>query len=151
MLHILVYDNCCTQVSIEASNSQGHNSLITEKGFWHIIAFPLHLSSWNFTHRLLTSWGCALLILGSKGQSHNALITENSFWPIIAFPSPTNMKLYTDSPWVQDMPVWFRCKKLGEFELVAAGVFSCYNSPILVVITFNQVKILMLQQSKYFP
>ena len=33
-----------------------------------IISFPLHLSSWNFTHRLPMSRGYALLILGSKGQ-----------------------------------------------------------------------------------
>ena len=30
----------------------------------------------NFTQRRLLSWGCALLISGSKGQGHNALVTK---------------------------------------------------------------------------
>ena len=47
---------------------QGHNALITENGNLRIIAFPLHLSSWNFLHRLPMRWRCTLLILGSKGQ-----------------------------------------------------------------------------------
>ena len=32
---------------------QGHNALITENNNWCIIPFPLTLSSWNCTHRLL--------------------------------------------------------------------------------------------------
>ena len=125
---------------IFGSKGQGHNALITENCYWCIIAFPLHLSSWNFTQRLPMSWGCTLLISGSKGprsqcidywkkfmllcllqgncristfplhlsswnfthkfslnrgyglsvswskgQCHNALITENCNWGIIAF------------------------------------------------------------------
>ena len=34
-------------------------ALITENGNWHIIAFPLHIQSWNFTHRLNISQGYA--------------------------------------------------------------------------------------------
>ena len=41
-------------------------------GFRRISAFPLHLSSWNFTWRLPMSRGYALSILGSKGQGHSA-------------------------------------------------------------------------------
>ena len=35
-----------------------------QNGLCPKIAIPLHLSLWNFTLRLLMSWGCALLILG---------------------------------------------------------------------------------------
>ena len=80
---------------------QGHNALIIGNGLCRIISFPLHLSSWNFTHRLPMSRGCALFILGSKGQrsrsqcidcrkrfmSHNFFL----FTPII-------MKLHTQTP-----------------------------------------------------
>ena len=45
---------------------QGHNAVITENGFWHITAFPLHLQSSNFMHRFHVSQGYALLILGQK-------------------------------------------------------------------------------------
>ena len=51
---------------IHGSKGQGHNALITKNGICGIIDFPLHLSSWNFTCRLPMSWGCVLLILGSK-------------------------------------------------------------------------------------
>ena len=30
---------------------QSHKALITEKHLWHVIAFPLHLSSSNFNYR----------------------------------------------------------------------------------------------------
>ena len=46
---------------------QGHNAWVTENGLCRIIAIPLHLSSWNFTHRLPMSRGCSLSIPGSKG------------------------------------------------------------------------------------
>ena len=47
---------------------QGHNAVITENGFCCIVALSSYLKSWNFTHRLPMSWGCALLMSGSKGQ-----------------------------------------------------------------------------------
>ena len=34
-------------------------ALITENGNWHIIAFPVHIQSWNFVHRLHISQGYA--------------------------------------------------------------------------------------------
>ena len=58
------------------------------KGFRRITAFPLHLSSWNFTCRLAMRQGCALLISGSKDQRSrsNPLISGNGFLRITAFP-----------------------------------------------------------------
>ena len=52
-----------------------------------IISFPLHISSWNFTHRLPMSWGYALLILGSKGQRSRSQCIDyrNSLCRIISF------------------------------------------------------------------
>ena len=65
------------------------------------IPLPFQLSAWNFTSRILTSWGCAQLILRSKGQGHNAfignwrwLILHNSF----VF-SPIIMKLHIKTPY----------------------------------------------------
>ena len=44
--------------------SQGHNALIIENGFWHTVAFILHLQSANLTQRFQVSPGYALIILG---------------------------------------------------------------------------------------
>ena len=49
-------------------------------------SFPITPIIMKLNIKFLMSWGCALLILGSKGQCHDALITENGFWYIIALP-----------------------------------------------------------------
>ena len=80
---------------------QGHNALIVENGLCRIISFSLHLSSWNFTHRLPMSRGCALFILGSKGQrsrsqciDYRKRFMSHDFFPF----TPIIMKLHTQTP-----------------------------------------------------
>ena len=58
---------CALWMSKSKCQSQGHNAVITENGFWHITAFPLHLQSSNFMHRFHVSQGYALLILVAAG------------------------------------------------------------------------------------
>ena len=72
----------CLWIWVQKVKGQGYNALITENGLCRIIAFPLHLSSWNFIQGLPMSRGYALLVSDQKvkGQGHNALITENRSW-----------------------------------------------------------------------
>ena len=58
------------------------------KWFWHINAFPLHLSSRNFKQRLPMSWGYALLVSGSKSQRSRSQCIDYWKWLILhnAFP-----------------------------------------------------------------
>ena len=67
-------------------SGQGHSAGISENCFKCITAFPLHLWSHNFTHRLFMSQGYALLISRSKGQGHSALISQNGFQHKNVFP-----------------------------------------------------------------
>ena len=99
-------------------------------GFWHIIALPFHLSSWNCIHRLPMSWRCALLRWGSKGQMSwsQCIDTENDNLCIIAVPVYLSSWNFT---WVK---VPYCGKKFEEFELVVArGYMSRLDSPILVL------------------
>ena len=56
---------------------RGHNAWIIENGNLCKIAFSLHISSWNFTHRLLLCRGCGLLICRSKGQRSRSQCIDN--------------------------------------------------------------------------
>ena len=94
-------------------------------GFWHIIALPFHLPSWNFIHRLPMSWRCALLRWGSKGQMSRSqcIDTENDNLCIIAVPVYLSSWNFT---WVKDVPYWFQCEKVkvkGHNELISEYVF----------------------------
>ena len=83
-------------------------------GFWRITAFPLHLSSWNFTCRLPMSQGCALYILRSKGQrSRSQCINYWKWFPAHnCFPfTPIIMKLHMQTRHEARMcPIDFRVK-----------------------------------------
>ena len=71
-----------------------------------LVAFPLHLSSWNYTQTPHESRMCPIEF-GVKGQGHNALITEISLNGIIAFPLHYHLETsHKDSPWVGDVPYW---------------------------------------------
>ena len=95
---------------------QGHNALIIGNGLSRIISFPLHLSSWNFTHRLPMSRGYALLILGSKGQrsrsqciDYRKQFMSHNFFLFKTYHHETS---HTDSPWVEDVPYLFWGQKV---------------------------------------
>ena len=95
---------------------QGHNALITENSLYRIIAFPLHLSPWNFIQRLPNSRVCFLLISGSKGQRSTAQCIDNWKWFMLHnfFPfTPIIMKIYTKNPHEPRicMPYWFLGQK----------------------------------------
>ena len=96
---------------------QGHNTLIIENGLCRIISFSLHLSSWNFTHRLPMSRGCALFILGSKGQRSRSQCIDYRKWFMLHnfFPfTPIIMKLHTQTPHESRMcPIYFGVKGQG--------------------------------------
>ena len=69
------------------------------------IAFPLHLSSWNITHRLPMSRGCALLSLASKVKVTMDWFILKSVYVASHYHLETS---HTDSPWVEDVPYWVR-------------------------------------------
>ena len=54
---------------------------------------------------------------GQKGQGQNVLITEmvigTQFLSLYTYNRETS---HTDSPWVEDMPVWLRGKNLESFD-----------------------------------
>ena len=104
---------------------QGHNALITENGLCRIIAFPLHLSLWNFIQRLPMSRWCALWISGSK-------VKVTMHWELKMVYVAQLLSLYTflyhhetsykDSPWVYDVPYGFRgqnIKDQGHIALIS--------------------------------
>ena len=84
-------------------------------GFRRITAFPLHLSSWNFTCRLPMSQGCALYILRLKGQrSRSQCINHWKWFPAHnCFPfTPIIMKLHMQTPHEARMcPIDFEAKR----------------------------------------
>ena len=86
---------------------QGHNALITENGLCFIIAFLVHLSSWNFIQRLLISRKCALWISGSKGQRSRSKCINNWKWFMSRNSFPFTpiiiMKLHIKTPHVSRM------------------------------------------------
>ena len=95
------------------------NALITENGLRPIIAFPLHLSSWNSTHRLPTSRGCALLIFGSKSQRSRSQCNCYPFSPIIT-------KLHTQTPIELRMcPVDLGSKGQGQNAWITENGLCC--------------------------
>ena len=108
---------------------QGHNTSIPENHFLHIIAFPLQLSSWNFTQRFPLSKGCALFTSCQKvkDQGHNALIPDNHFLCIIAFPLHLKiMKLYTQTSHELRMcPIDVIVKGQGHNALITENGFWC--------------------------
>ena len=66
-----------------------------------ITAYPLHLSSWNFTGTLLMSQGWALFTSGSNGQRSRSQCIDYWKWLIShnCFPfTPIIMKLHTKTP-----------------------------------------------------
>ena len=70
------------------------------RGATPLTAFPLHLSSWNFPHRLPMSLGCALYIFGSKCQRSRSQCTYYRKWFMLHnwFPfTPIIMKLHTQT------------------------------------------------------
>ena len=105
----LIHFKLCTKTTHESwmcpidfgVKGQSHNALITENGLCRIISFPLHLSSWNFIHRLPMSGGCVLWVLGSKGQRQGLNLSNYCKWFMLHnfFPfTPIIMKLHTKTP-----------------------------------------------------
>ena len=66
---------------IHLSKGQGRNALITENGFWRIIAFPLLLQSQNLIHRLPSPGHYALMIWG-KNLGEFELVVAGVFFPL---------------------------------------------------------------------
>ena len=60
--------------------------MITENGFWHITAFPLHLQSSNFMHRFHVSQGYALLIYWGKKLGEFELVAAGGICPVRTAP-----------------------------------------------------------------
>ena len=129
---------------------EGHNALISENGLCCMIAIPFHLSSWNFTHRLPMSWGCVLLILGSKGQRSKSQWIDYWKWLLAhnCFPiTKTIIKLSTQTPHQSTIcpytrnfmlkktwGVWIGCRGGGRICPVGQLHSSYVNSGITVYI-----------------
>ena len=104
---------------------QGHNVVINEYSFCCIVALSSHLKSWYFTHRLPMSWGCALLMPGSKGQMSRSKCIDywKWFWAHNCFPfTSTIIKLLAHIPYesricLNDIGV----KKLGSLNWLSRG------------------------------
>ena len=84
---------------------KSHNALFPENGLWHIIAFPLHQQSWT-SHTDPMSWGCNLLISGSKGQRSRSQAINS--WKLlmthICVPfTPSISELHTKTPHMSRM------------------------------------------------
>ena len=92
---------------------QGHNARITEKGFWHITASPLHLSLWNLTCSLPMSQVCVPYEI--KGQRSRSQCKDYWKWFLAhnCFPfTPIFMKLHMQSPHESSMdPMDFGVKR----------------------------------------
>ena len=97
-----------------------------------VIAFRMHLSSWNFIQGLPMGWRCAFLILGSKSQRSRSQCI-NSWSCFIAhnwFPFTTYiMKIHTKTP-IKDVPTWFLGQKVkgqGHNALIPENVaHNCF-------------------------
>ena len=105
-------------------------------GFRRITAFPLHLSSWNFTCRLPMSQGCALYILRSKGQrSMSQCINYWKWFPAHNyFPfTPIIMKLHMQTPHESRMcPIHFEVKR-SKVKVTMHKLLNCFPfTPIIM-------------------
>ena len=119
---------------VRGSKGQGLNALITENSF----AFPLHLSSWNWIHRLPMKQGYAIWVLGSNGQGHNALLTENGFIMHDCFSSTPIETSYNDSPLDEDMPYWFWGQNVqGHDALITKNGLCCIIAFPLRISSWN--------------
>ena len=110
---------------------QYHNALMTWNGFWHMIAFPLHLSLWNLTHRLPMSQECSLLILWSKGQrsrsqcihSQKRFRAHNCF--LFTQSSPNFTQILAMSRWSTVLNLGSKGQSSRSHALMTGNVFWC--------------------------
>ena len=81
------------------SKGKGHNALISINGLCHIIALPLHLLSWNFTHRLPMSLGRGLLNFRVKRSRPQCIYYWKWFMLHNSFAiTSIIMKIHTQTP-----------------------------------------------------
>ena len=94
------------------SKGQGHNALIAVNGLCCIIAFNLHLSSWNFYTK--TPHELRMCPMGSRVQRSRSQCIDN--WKLFMshncfISTPIIMKLHTQAPRELRMCLWMSGSK----------------------------------------
>ena len=73
----------------------------------HITAFPLHLSSWNFRHKIYVGQGCALDFRDQRSRSQCIDYWKWFLW-YNCFYTYCYERSHTNLPWVKDVHYRFR-------------------------------------------